>query len=212
MTKSSLTYIAEYFPNLTDIQRKQFETMLTLYPEWNAKINVISRKDIDNLEVNHILHSLAIAKFIKFKPNSIIIDLGCGGGLPGLPLAVLFPECQFVLIDRTAKKLHVADEIASASGITNITTFHGDAAEYPKRTADFVVSRAVMPLPDLVKLSRPLVRQGGDNALPNGLITLKGGNIEAEIYPFRKLSIIEPVSNWFKEDFFETKLLTYTQL
>lgn len=197
---------------MSDSQIKKFETIIALYPEWNEKINVISRKDIGNLEINHILHSLAIAKFINFKPATTIIDLGCGGGLPGIPLAVMFPDSEFILIDRTAKKLRVADEIAKASGINNIAIFHGDAAEYVKHSADFVVSRAVMPLPDLVKLCRPLVSSEGKNAYPNGLITLKGGNIEAEIFPFRKLSIVEPISNWFDEPFFETKLLTYTQL
>lgn len=204
--------ILRYFPDLSVRQAEQFKTMIGLYPEWNDKINVISRRDIDNIVTNHILHSLAIAKFTRFIPGSKIIDLGCGGGFPGLPLAVMFPESEFVLIDRTAKKLRVADDIANQAGISNATTFHGDAAEYKATKADFVVSRAVMPLPELYRLSRRLVAPGGNNPLPNGLITLKGGDISGEVAATPAYTDIAEIRHWFEEPYFETKLITYNQI
>lgn len=203
--------ISRYFPDLTPDAQAKLETMMRLYPEWNEKINVISRKDIDNLEVNHLLHSLAIARFIRFVPGTRVLDFGCGGGLPGLPLAALFPEVTFLLADRTGKKLRVAADIAEQAGITNVSFFHGDVAEI-KEKFDFVVSRAVMPLPDLIKLCRKNVIPGGNNPLPNGVITLKGGDISAEMRGFEKTSLTEDLSRWFAEPFFQTKLLTYTQL
>lgn len=202
--------IRKYFPSLTETQIRQFETMLREYPEWNAKINVISRKDIDNLEINHILHSLAIAKFIKFTPGSKVLDLGCGGGLPGLPLAVMFPETHFHLIDRTGKKIHVATEIARACGLENVSFQHGDVAEC-KEKFDFVVSRAVMPQGDLVKLCRKNISPEEKNALPNGLITLKGGELAGEIRGKAAGEVVE-ISNWFDEPFFATKKVAYTPL
>ena len=206
-----LDTILKYFPNLTERQREQLSLMMRLYPEWNEKINVISRKDIDNLEVNHLLHSLSIAKFINFTPGTRILDLGCGGGLPGLPLAVLFPECRFHLVDRVGKKIKVATEIAAACGLKNVTLQHGDSGECPRGAYDFVVSRAVMPLPDLVKASRPHLAKKMQNAYPNGLITLKGGELSAELGCYKHDTLIEPLAQWFPDEpFFETKMLTYT--
>lgn len=203
--------IEKYFPALSDKQKEQFGQLLELYPEWNAKINVISRKDIDNLETNHLLHSLGIARFIHFQPGTKIMDLGCGGGLPGIPLAIMNPECSFLLIDRTGKKIQVASEIAKALGLKNIQFRHGDAGEV-KEKFDFVVSRAVMPQGDLVRLIRKNISAECHNALPNGLITLKGGELAEEL---RGLPVSETVelSRYFPEEpFFATKKLAYTPL
>lgn len=204
--------ILRYFPDLDEPRRARFERMMELYPEWNAKINVISRKDIDNLEVHHILHSLAIAKFIKFTDGSRVLDFGCGGGFPGLPLAVMFPQVHFHLVDRVAKKLRVASEIAAETGLDNVSFRHGDIAEC-KEKVEFVVSRAVMPLPDLVRLCRKNISSRQMNSFPNGLITLKGGNLEGELGPYRKQSLVEPVSAYFPgEPWFEDKYVTYTSI
>lgn len=206
-----IQYIDRYFPDLSEQQLAQFNAMLSLYPEWNAKINVISRKDIDNLEVNHILHSLAIAKFISFAPGSKILDFGCGGGLPGIPLAAMFPDCHFHLIDRIGKKLRVASSIAEEIGLTNVTFQHGDIAEC-KEKFDFVVSRAVMNLPDLIKLCRKNISGVQKNHLPNGVITLKGGDLDSEMAEYASMSMVENITRYFTEEFFETKKITYTQV
>lgn len=204
-------YITKYFPDLSERQLEQFETMSRLYPEWNAKINVISRKDIDNLEINHILHSLAIAKFLKFSPGSRILDFGTGGGFPGIPLAVMFPDVSFHLVDRTGKKLRVASEIATACGLRNVTFIHGDVAEC-KDKFDFVVSRAVMPQADLLKICRKNISSEQRNALPNGLITLKGGELGSELKAIGRNSEVVDVNNYFNEEFFKEKRVVYTSL
>lgn len=206
-----IDYITKYFPDLSERQRDQFETMSRLYPEWNAKINVISRKDIDNLEINHILHSLAIAKFLKFSPGSRILDFGTGGGFPGIPLAVMFPDVSFHLVDRTGKKLRVASEIATACGLSNVTFMHGDVAEC-KDKFDFVVSRAVMPQADLLKICRKNISSEQRNALPNGLITLKGGELGSELKAIGRNSEVVDVNNYFNEEFFKEKRVVYTSL
>lgn len=201
--------ILRHFPHLSDRQKEQFDLMCRLYPEWNEKINVISRKDIDNIEVNHVLHSLAIAKFISFKPGSKVLDFGCGGGLPGLPLAVIFPDTHFHLIDRVGKKIKVAREIAEALGLENVSFMHGDSGECHD-LFDFVVSRAVMPQAELVKLSRKNISKTQRNALPNGVISLKGGDLQAELRPLKAMTEVVDVKNYFDEPYFDTKKIVYT--
>ncbi len=203
--------INRYFTQLSPQQCEQFMTLERLYPEWNEKINVISRRDIGNLEVNHILHSLAIAKFVQFVSGTHVLDLGTGGGFPAIPLAVLFPDTQFHLVDRIGKKLRVAQDVAHQAGLSNVTIQHGDIREV-KGAFDFVVSRAVMPLPDIVPLVRRLITKEQHNAVPNGLICLKGGDLHDEIRPYAKQVLVEDVSTYFTEPFFETKRLVYLPL
>lgn len=200
--------IKKYFPNLTPEQQQQFSTMLRLYPEWNEKINVISRKDIENLEVNHILHSMALARFVQFVPGTTVMDLGTGGGFPGLPLAALFPQARFHLVDRVGKKLKVAQDIATQAGLSNVTFQHGDVLEV-KGQFHFVVSRAVMPLPDMVKLVRRFIAKDNINSIPNGLLCLKGGTLEQELQPYKREVLVDDISSYFKEDFFKTKKIVY---
>ena len=201
--------IEKYFPQLTDIQRQQFQSLDALYRDWNAKINVISRKDIDNLYEHHVLHSLAIAKVINFRPGTHVLDFGTGGGFPGIPLAILFPEVQFKLIDGTGKKIRVAQEVSNAIGLTNCHPEHL-RGEDEKDKFDFVVSRAVMPLPDLVKIVRKNIAKTQHNALPNGILCLKGGNLQGEIQPFYKIAQTTDISNFFAEPWFkEQKYVIY---
>ena len=203
--------IFQYFPELSDTQREQFNQLDALYRDWNAKINVISRKDIDNLYPHHVLHSLGIAKVISFRPGTKIMDIGTGGGFPGIPLAILFPECQFKLIDSIGKKIKVASAVAQAIGLKNVEIEHRNVME-EKGKYDFVVSRAVMNASDLVKLVRKNVAREQRNALPNGLICLKGGDVAAELAPFAHCSEVWNLSQYFGDDFFETKKVTYIQL
>ena len=201
--------ISEYF-TLRARQAEQFAQLDALYRDWNSKINVISRKDIDNLYEHHVLHSLAIAKFLPFQPGTTILDVGTGGGFPGIPLAILFPECQFVLIDSIRKKILVATEIAKALGITNVICKQ-ERAEEEKQKFDFIVSRAVMPMPDLVKLVRKNIKPTPMNAIPNGLIVLKGGDLKEELRPFKEAELI-PCTQWFKGEWFDTKQVIYLPL
>ena len=203
--------IIKYFPNLTDIQKSQFEALYDLYFEWNAKINVISRKDIENLYEHHVLHSLAIAEIIRFQPGSAILDVGTGGGFPGIPLAILFPQSSFVLIDSIDKKIKVGTEVATAIGLKNITLKHLRVQD-EKGKFDFVVSRAVMPLGDLVKLVQKNISKKQINALPNGLICLKGGELQQEIQPYKSFAELFEVSDFFNEEFFKTKKAVYVPL
>lgn len=203
--------ILKYFPDLTELQRSQFEALQSLYSDLNAKINVISRKDIDNLYVNHVLHSIVIAKFLTPVSGSDFIDLGCGGGFPGIPLAILWPECNFHLIDRIGKKVNVARTVAESIGLKNVTFQHGDSGEC-RRKFDYVVSRAVMTLPDLIRASQHLVGSKNRNKLPNGLICLKGGDLANEIAASRRDILDVPLTDYYTEPYFQTKHLLYTPL
>lgn len=200
--------ILKYFKNLSDTQKEQFAALYDLYTDWNSKINVISRKDITNLYEHHVLHSLGIAEVIRFKPGTRVMDLGTGGGFPGIPLAIMFPETQFHLVDSIGKKVKVATEIASAIGLKNVTTRHCRAEE-EKAEFDFIVSRAVMPLTDLLKIIRKNISREQQNALPNGLICLKGGELANEVMPVKNQTEIYDLKNYFEEEFFETKKVVY---
>ena len=200
--------ILKYFPDLTEEQRRQFAALYDLYIDWNAKINVISRKDIENLYEHHVLHSLGIAKIINFRPGTSIMHLGTGGGFPGIPLAILFPEVKFHLVDSIGKKVRVATEVANAIGLKNVTFRHARAEE-EKQLFDFVVSRAVMPLGDLIKIIKKNISPRQQNALPNGLICLKGGELEHEAMPFKNKTTLHNLSEDFEEEFFQTKKVVY---
>lgn len=203
--------IRKYFTELTATQLEQLTQLGELYRTWNERINVVSRKDIDNLYLHHVLHSLAIAKYVQFKTGTRVLDFGTGGGFPGIPLAIVFPECRFKLIDRTAKKIRVTQEIAAAIGLTNATA-EQKAGEEERGEYDFVVSRAVMPLPDLMKIVKKNISREQRNALPNGLICLKGGNLDAETRTVRKVVDITPVGNWFENEWFEEKNVVYVPM
>ena len=203
--------ILRYYPELDEKQVHQFTTLYDLYKDWNTKINVISRKDIDNLYIHHILHSLGIEKMTRFTPHSSVLDVGTGGGFPGIPLAILFPEVSFHLVDSIGKKINVAQAIADEIGLTNITTCHCRIEE-EKRKYDFIVSRAVMPLNNLARLTKKNIRTEQQNALPNGLICLKGGDLQHETAPFAKQVITVDLSEHYQESFFSTKKVIYIPL
>ena len=196
--------IKKYFKNLSETQIAQFEALDALYRDWNEKINVISRKDIDNLYEHHILHSLAIAKIIEFTPGTKILDVGTGGGFPGIPLAIMFPECQFLLVDRTGKKIKVAEDIANQIGLKNVS-LRQCGVEEEKGLFDFVVSRAAMPMNELFRISRKNVAKQQQNALPNGIIASKGGDLTAEAAPFKNIQVTYELSEFFEDEFFKTK-------
>lgn len=200
--------LTKYFPDLTDQQMDQFGRLGSLYEEWNSQINVISRKDIEQLYERHVLHSLAIAKIIQFKPKTTVLDVGTGGGFPGIPLAILFPETSFMLIDSIGKKIKVVNEVASALNLTNVVAEHIRVEEV-KQKFDFVVSRAVTAFPRFVAMVRTKVASKSNNDLPNGILYLKGGDFEEEVEPFRKQIQVYELQSFFQEEFFETKRLIH---
>ena len=200
--------IEKYFSELSDEQHEQLAALDALYHEWNEKINVISRRDIDNLYEHHVLHSMAIGRQLRFKAGTQILDFGTGGGFPGVPLAILFPECQFTLIDGTGKKIRVATEVCQAIGLQNCTAVWRRGEE-EKGKYDFVVSRAVMPLPDLARMVKKNIAHEQRNALPNGIICLKGGDLQTEIRPFKNIVQTTELSTWFTEEWFKQKYCIY---
>ena len=206
--------IQQYFTNLTEQQQEQFRQLGPLYQDWNQKINVISRKDIDNIYEHHVFHSLAIAAVIRFRANSEILDLGTGGGFPGIPLAILFPDTKFTLIDGTLKKIKVVKEVKEAIGLKNVEAMQMRAEELKKRRFDFVITRAVARLPQLVQWSERLLKSKHVHPLPNGLIALKGGRVQEEIKELPKGSYAElyPIKDFFQEPYFEEKFVVYVQV
>lgn len=208
---TGLDNIFGYFPEISDRQKEQMAQLYPLYADWNSKINVISRKDIDNLYVHHILHSLGIAKVVKFREGTRIIDVGTGGGLPGIPLAIMFPECKFHLVDSIGKKIRVAQEIANALGLENVTLRHCRAEE-EKDEFDFVVTRGVMPLVDLVKAIRKNIGREQKNSISNGILALKGGELGSEIAPMKNICTTWDLKDFFKEEFFETKKVVHVAI
>ena len=209
--RQQLQAIFDLFPQLTETQRGQLEALDALYRDWNAKINVISRKDIDNLYSHHVLHSLGIAKVANFRPGTSIMDVGTGGGFPGIPLAILYPECRFLLVDSIGKKIRVASDVIEQLGLSNVKAVHRNVME-EKGKYHFVVSRAVMDTRDLVRLVKKNISREQHNALPNGLICLKGGDLATELAPFKNTSEIWNLSDFFSDEFFETKQVIYVQL
>jgi 16S rRNA (guanine527-N7)-methyltransferase len=203
--------ILKYFPKLNTEQTGLFKQLGSLYAEWNAQINVISRKDIEALYERHVLHSLAIAKFIRFAAGTKILDVGTGGGFPGIPMAIFFPEVQFHLVDSIGKKIKVVKEISSSLGLKNVTS-EQIRAEQLTGKYDFVVSRAVTTLPEFVPWVRKIISSKHQNAIPNGILYLKGGNIDSEIHPFRKSIFVQNISEYFDEEYFETKKLVHLPL
>jgi 16S rRNA (guanine527-N7)-methyltransferase len=200
--------IIKYFPEITEGQKIQFAALYDLYTGWNSKINLISRKDIENLYEKHILHSLGIAQAVRFRNHSAILDAGTGGGFPGIPLAILFPDARFLLIDGTGKKIRVAEDIARQIRLTNVECKQ-ERLEDEKNRFDFIVSRAVMPLPELVGMAKKNIAREQQNAIPNGFLCLKGGNLQAELNPFRNKAIVYELADYFDEDFFKTKKVVY---
>ena len=205
---SQFSILTSYFPDLTDRQKEQYAALYDLYTDWNAKINVISRKDIENLYPHHVLHSLGITDMLRFKPGSSVMDLGTGGGFPGIPLAILFPETHFHLVDSIGKKIKVGQAVAEAIGLENVS-FRHCRGEEEKQLFDFVVSRAVMPLADLLKIIRKNIASEQHNAMPNGLICLKGGELANEAMPFKNKTMMYDLKDYFEEEFFETKKVVY---
>ena len=208
---SQFSILTSYFPDLTDRQKEQYAALYDLYTDWNAKINVISRKDIENLYPHHVLHSLGITDMLRFKPGSSVMDLGTGGGFPGIPLAILFPETHFQLVDSSGKKIKVGQAVAEAIGLENVS-FRHCRGEEEKQLFDFVVSRAVMPLANLVKSIRKNISPGQHNAIPNGLICLKGGELEKETNPLKNRTMVTPLKEFFMEEYFATKKVVYVSL
>lgn len=200
--------IEKYFPEITELQHKQFSQLKELYLEWNAQINVISRKDMDEFYERHVLHSLAIAKTIHFKPGTRILDIGTGGGFPGIPLAILFPECDFTLVDSIGKKIKVVHEVKSVLQLTNVTAIHARAEEIQDQF-DFVVSRAVTAMPKFLEWVKKKFRKKQINSLPNGILYLKGGDLKEELASVKNYHELHPIGQFFSEEFFETKFVVY---
>lgn len=203
--------IQKYFPHLTAPQVEQFAQLEALYNDWNTKINVISRKDIQNLYEHHVLHSLGIAKVVNFKDDTTVMDLGTGGGFPGIPLAILFPNVQFHLVDSVGKKVKVAQEVATAIGLKNVKFSHARAEEI-KEQYDFVVTRAVMPMMDLMKVARKNIKREQHNAVPNGIIALKGGELRGEIASMKNISTVWELSDFFEEEYYQTKKVVHVTI
>lgn len=203
--------IQKYFSNLTELQVEQFAQLEALYNDWNAKINVISRKDIQNLYEHHVLHSLGIAKVVNFKDGTTVMDLGTGGGFPGIPLAILFPNTQFHLVDSIGKKVKVANEVAIAIGLKNVKLSHARAEEI-KEQYDFVVTRAVMPMVELMKVARKNIKREQHNAVPNGIIALKGGELAGEIASMKNICTVWELSDFFEEEYFKTKKVVHVTI
>ena len=206
-----MTIIQKYFTNLTGLQVEQFAQLEALYNDWNAKINVISRKDIQNLYEHHVLHSLGIAKVVNFRDETTVMDLGTGGGFPGIPLAILFPHVQFHLVDSVGKKVKVANEVATAIGLKNVKFSHARAEEI-KEQYDFVVTRAVMPMVDLVKVARKNIKKEQHNAVPNGIIALKGGELNGEIASMKNIATVWALSDFFDAEYFKTKKVVHVTI
>ena len=206
-----MTIIQKYFTNLTGLQVEQFAQLEALYNDWNAKINVISRKDIQNLYEHHVLHSLGIAKVVNFRDETTVMDLGTGGGFPGIPLAILFPHVQFHLVDSVGKKVKVANEVATAIGLKNVKFSHARAEEI-KEQYDFVVTRAVMPMVDLVKVARKNIKKEQHNAVRNGIIALKGGELNGEIASMKNIATVWELSDFFDEEYFKTKKVVHVTI
>lgn len=206
-----MNIIQKYFPHLTETQVEQFARLEALYNDWNAKINVISRKDIQNLYEHHVLHSLGIAQVVHFKEGTTVMDLGTGGGFPGIPLAILFPDVQFHLVDSIGKKVKVAQEVAGAIGLKNVKFSHARAEEV-KEQYDFVVTRAVMPMVDLVKVARKNIKKEQHNAVPNGIIALKGGELTGEIASMKNIATVWELSEFFDEEYFKTKKVVHVTI
>lgn len=210
-TDTTVQLVYDHFKDLSERQREQFAALDALYHDWNAKINVISRKDIDNLYPHHVLHSLGIAKVIRFRPGTEVLDLGTGGGFPGIPLAIMFPESRFTLMDSIGKKVKVAEAVADAIGLDNVTAVHRNVIE-EKGKYDFVVSRAVADMAELVRLVKKNIRRDSHNALPNGIICLKGGDLHHELKPFKRVSEQWELSTYFDDEFFKTKKVAFVAM
>ncbi len=204
--------ILKYYPQLSELQQEQFRQLYPLYKDWNSKINVISRKDIDNLYEHHVLHSLSVKELINFTPGSQILDLGCGGGFPGIPLAIMFPEVSFHLVDSVGKKLLVAESVSNAIGLKNIRFSHCRGEELQGRDYDFVVSRAAMSMPDLMRCVRKNIKKEQHNALPNGIIALKGGTLDAELSGMKSISTVWNISDYYSEEYFSTKKIVHVTI
>lgn len=203
--------IRKYFPELASSQLEKFTLIEALYLEWNSRINVISRKDMEHFYEHHVLHSLGIAKVLQFQPGAQVLDVGTGGGFPGIPLAILFPETNFLLVDSIGKKIKVVQEVAEASGITNVKAIHS-RAEDVKGKFDFVVSRAVTTLPDFIKWVENKIKRENRNTLKNGILYLKGGDLAAELAPLQNKYQVFNLSSYFEEEFFETKKVVHVSL